>query len=239
MEDTQSEQTKERTKPPVGAVQWFADFFKLLERIRIDKVDNALLTTNNVVPSASEYKVMGGLRFLDLIKEDGTATERMKSLSVVGAEYQKNFEKMVRDAYTILFGKVKDLEQAIPDDVINCLRTNYGMAPSTAKQGAQIFVFLAQKAGIPLSQTIIEKLSVSPEKAKAIGKTPRKAKQARQRAKSVEEGAQEQLPTEALARFTLKGTGYVDIKDKDTLGIAKAYLKILSKKLGIDEEESK
>jgi len=41
----------------------------------------------------------------------------------------------------------------------------------------------------------------------------------------------------SLARFTLKDTGYVDVKDKDTFEIAKAYLKVLAKKLGIKEEE--
>lgn len=38
-----------------------------------------------------------------------------------------------------------------------------------------------------------------------------------------------------LARFTIKDVGYVDIKDRDTFEIAKAYLKVLAKKLGIEE----
>ena len=49
---------------------------------------------------------------------------------------------------------------------------------------------------------------------------------------------QEQLPNDVLARFTLKGAGYIDIKDKDTFGIAKAYLKVLSKKLGFPEKNA-
>jgi len=230
--------TKKKQKPPVGAVQWFAEFFELLERIKIDKVDNALLTANKVVPSGSEYKVVNGLKFLGLIKDDGNATERMKSLSVVGAEYQTNFEKMIRDAYTLLFDKVKNLEQALADDVINCFRINYGLAPSTAKQGARIFVFLAQKAGITLSQQITSKLEVILEGRKSkrkIKKQP-EAPERKYESRGVE-GLQERLPEEALARFILKNTGYVDIKDKDTFKIAESYLKILSKKLGITEEE--
>jgi len=42
----------------------------------------------------------------------------------------------------------------------------------------------------------------------------------------------------SLARFTLKDIGYVDIKDKDTYEIARAYLKVLAKKLGIPESEN-
>lgn len=238
MTDSKPTTTEEKLKPPVGAVLWFTEFFKVSERIKIDKVDNTFLTTNKIVPSGSEYKVIGGLRFLDLIKEDGSATERMKSLSVVGAEYQKNFEKMVRDAYALLFDKVKNLEQALADDVINCFRVNYGMAPSTAKQGAQIFVSFAQKSGIALSQSILDELGVSLERKKTTRPITKKPKEPKQKGEpSAEEGAQEPLPEEALGRFTLKGVGYVDIKDEDTFGIAKAYLKVLAKKLGITEAE--
>lgn len=231
--------TEVKLKPPVGAVQWFAEFFKLLERIKIDKVDNALLTANHIVPSGSEYKVVSGLKFLGLINDEGSATERMKSLSVVGAEYQTNFEKMVRDAYALLFDKVKNLEQTLADDVINCFRVDYGKAPSTAKQGARIFVFLAQKAGITLSEHITERLVVSLERKKPTRRITKRPKEPKRRyePKSAEEGLQEPLSEETLARFTLKDVGYVDVKDKDTLQIAKAYLKLLSKKLGITEEE--
>jgi len=229
---------KMKLRPPVGAVQWFDKFFKLLKRIKIPKVDNALLTTNNIVPSRSEYKVIGGLRFLGLINEDGSATERMKSLSVLGVEYQTNFEKMVRDAYALLFDKVKNLEQALADDVINCLRMSYGSAPSSAKQSARIFVYLAQKAGITLSQQIAERLTVNLERKRRTRRTERRAKTPKQgyERKSGED-LQERLPEEALARFRLKDAGYTDIKDKDTFEIAKVYMKILSKKLGITEEE--
>jgi hypothetical protein len=39
-------------------------------------------------------------------------------------------------------------------------------------------------------------------------------------------------------RFSLKGVGYVDIKDRETFELAKAYFKVLAKKLGIVEEEA-
>jgi len=46
------------------------------------------------------------------------------------------------------------------------------------------------------------------------------------------------IPERVLARFILKDVGYVDVKDKDTFEIARAYLKVLAKKLGINEGES-
>lgn len=51
---------------------------------------------------------------------------------------------------------------------------------------------------------------------------------------SEEQGGE--LPPSAIARFTLKDVGYVDIKDADTYMLAKSYLKVLAKKLGIEEE---
>lgn len=153
------------------AVSWYAKFFETLERIKVEKVDSNFLTTNNIVSSDNVYKVINGLRFLGLIKEDDSATERMRSLNVVGADYQKNFEKMVRDAYTILFSKV-NIERALAEDVINCFRVDYDMAPTTAKLAAQIFVFLAQKAGISLSDSIVEKLAIRGENENGYKKAP-------------------------------------------------------------------
>jgi len=149
--------------PPSGTPTWYEGFFKLLERIRIDKVDAQFLKTHKMAPS-NERRFVSGLKFLGLVDNDGNATERMKSLSLVGNELAGNFDKMVRDAYSVLFSKVVDLEKAKADDVINCLRIDYHMAPSTAKQGARIFVFLARKAKMPLSESIADELEAKPRK---------------------------------------------------------------------------
>jgi hypothetical protein len=227
--------TTKKVNPPIGAVEWYDKFFKLLDRIKIDKIDKEFLV-DKVVPSSNVYKVIGGLKFLGLINKDGSATDRMKSLNVVGADFQKNLEKTVRDAYTSLFERIKNLEQALPEDVINFFRGEYDMSPNTAKQSAKIFVFLAQKSGINLSQSIVDKLGIDLERKKP-GIIERKPRETRQKSQLLGVGAKEELLSEeALGRFILKGAGYVDIKDRDTFEIAKAYLKLLAKKLGITEE---
>jgi hypothetical protein len=231
--ESKAEQAGEKLKPPFGAVQWYSDFFKLCERIKIDRVDVQFLRTHEIASKGNENKVVNGLKFLCLIKEDGSATEKMKSLGVVGEGFQKSLQAIVREAYSVLFNAFKnDLEKAKPQDVINSLRGKpYEMAPSTAKLGAQVFVFLAQKAEIPLSQEIVDELEVSQERKKVthFERKPRPHKE------DEEESPQKQLPQEAIARLILRGTGHVDIKDKDDFEIAKAYWKVLSKKLGIAE----
>ena len=239
MGESKAEQAGEKPKPPFGSAQWYSNFFKLCERIKIDRVDAQFLKTHEIVSKGNEYKVVSGLRFLGLIKEDGSATEKMKSLGVVGEGFQKNLQEIVREAYSILFDAFKnDLEKAKPQDVINSLRGEpYEMAPSTAETGAKVFVFLAQKAGIPLSQEIVSELEVSQERKK-VTHPEGKAKRRKQEPEEDDEGLQKQLPQEAIARLILKGSGHVDIKDKDDFEIAKAYWKVLSKKLGITEEQS-
>lgn len=44
------------------------------------------------------------------------------------------------------------------------------------------------------------------------------------------------IPQDVLGRFTIKDVGYVDVRDSDTYELAKSYLKVLAKKLGIKEE---
>jgi hypothetical protein len=44
------------------------------------------------------------------------------------------------------------------------------------------------------------------------------------------------IPEGVLGRVTVKDVGYIDVKDKTTYEIAKAYLRIFAEKLGIKEE---
>lgn len=141
-------------KPPQGSVVWYKDFFGLLNRREIDKVDTQFLRTYDIA-SNNEGKVTSGLKFLGLTDEDGNATDNLRKLRVVGPEFTKNLEEVVRDAYSVLLSKV-ECEKALGKDVINCFITEYDMAKSTAKQAAKIFVFLGKKAKIPISKELEE-----------------------------------------------------------------------------------
>jgi len=223
--------------PPQGSVKWYDDFLKILESRNVAKVDKTFLQ-NQSMASGNESKMISGLKFLGLIDKEGNATETMNSLSVKGEKRKENLEKVVRTAYSLLFDVVKiKLEEADSDTLVNCFKTDYKMGSlTTAEQGARIFVFLTQQAGIPLSQSIVEKLAVSLERAKALSQTARKPRAQKPIPEPQAGQIIRKLPEEVLARFELKDTGYVDIKSKDDFEIAKAYWKALAKKLGITEE---
>lgn len=150
---SKTETPKKQMQPPYGSVKWYNDFFKLLERLTIDNVDASFLK-NYKIANGNEYKVISGLKFLGLIDEDGKATEKMRMLKLIGEDYTKNLEKIVRNAYSVLLKKVTNLEIAEPKDVTNCLINDYKMARSTARMGTKIFVFLADKAKIPISESL-------------------------------------------------------------------------------------
>lgn len=184
-----NDSTKKR-KPPYGAVSWYENFFSLLERVQIDKVDAIFLKTNNVVSASNVYSVINGLKFLDLIDDEGNATSRMNSLKVVGGEYKKNFQKMVEEAYTSLISKV-ELEKALTDDVINRFIREYDMTRSTATQATKIFVFLARNAGLTLSEQLQEMKAPErppPDRRKKREKRERKPPSRRKRKEVTPEG---------------------------------------------------
>lgn len=225
-------------RPPQGSVVWYDFLLKLLETRKVPSVDRKFFQDQNVA-SGNEGKIIAGLKFLGLIDNEGGSTEAMDSLSVVGDQRKKNLQNVVRKAYSLLFEEVEiDLEKADANTLINSFKTDYNMGSlTTAKQAAKIFVFLAQRANIALSQSIIEKLAVSQVRKRPPPTARRRRKPKESETTGTQEVVQEQLSEEVLARLTLKGVGYVDIKDKDTYQIARAYLKVLSKKLDITEEE--
>lgn len=215
--------------PPIGTFGWYSSFFDKLERVKVDNVDKKFITDNKIAPENNATSVISGLKFLNLIKEDGSATDKIKSLDIVGPDYQKNLEIIVHEAYSILFNKIKKLNQSQFEDILNCFKLDYNMAPSTAQQATSIFIGIAQRAGIKLSEQILERSKPVVERNKSKQESSKTSKTKRK--KVLENKGEEQLPETVLARLTLTGTGHVDIKSKDDLEIAEAMWKALHKKL--------
>jgi hypothetical protein len=196
LSDTSGETPSKRATPPYGNLRWYADFFDTCERIKVEKVDAQFIKSYAITPNGVEYKIINGLRFLGLINPDGTATESMKSLGVVGEAFQKNLGGIVRESYKDLFDTIKDFQNAKSDDIINFLRAEYNMAPSMADESARIFVFLAQKAGIALSQDIISRFGVS-EGGKSSAKAQKKREEPKGKITKIKESyAEDRKPPE-------------------------------------------
>ena len=139
-------------KPPYGSPLSFKKFFELVQAQKPDKVDSEFLKINGV-GAGNEAKVLLGLRFLGLITENGTPTEKLASLRVVGDDFKKNLAAIVTAAYADLMSKVV-LERAKPENLINYLVTKYGMAGSLARNAAKVFVSLCNESGITVSEEL-------------------------------------------------------------------------------------
>lgn len=221
--------------PASGSPMWYDALLKLLESRQITKIDKAFLENQDPkIASGNESTLIAGLKFLGLVDKDGNAKEAMSSLSLKGEKRKENLEKVVRTAYSLLFDEVKlNLAEANADTLTNCFKIDYKMGSlTTAERASRVFVFLAQQAGIPLSESIAGELGASRER-KATTRKPREPNRGNEPKSPASK--QDQLSEEVLARFTLKDVGSVDIKDEDTFGLAKAFFKVLAKKLGIPE----
>jgi len=165
--------TAEKLKPPYGRQSsWYETFFDLNQRQKLDKIDLDFIRLN-IVSHKDEYKLFNGLRFLGLIKEDGIATGRLASLRVVGDDFKKNLNGIVKEAYQNLFSAIV-VEKAKPENLINYFVQKHEMGFSIAEQATKLFVYFAKKTDISISP---ELLSMEMEKRPRTGKgLPKKTK---------------------------------------------------------------
>lgn len=123
------------------------------------------------------------------------------------------------ELWKLIYEKFTKKGLSLPSNFWPEIRDWTGLPPEEARNAAKI-VKKAYSADIKYVKPEYELEKEAPELTKRKIEAPT----------AISEGI--------LARFTLKDIGYVDIKDKDTYEIAKAYLKVLAKKLEITEEEN-
>ena len=112
-------------------------------------VDESLLRANKVAPN-NEYKVVGALRFLDLIDDEGKPTEKSRLLKTRGATYMLNLQELVRQAYADLFKRIS-LREATRDLIYNYFVTEAKMGSEMAVKAMRFFIELCRLAGFETS----------------------------------------------------------------------------------------
>ncbi len=144
--------TKE-IRPPYSLFSQYKKFLDLNSKQKIDSVDPEFLRLNNVATGKDEYKVVKGLRFLDLINEKGEATEKLRGLRVIGDQFKTNLRKVVETSYRDLLKRII-VQSGKPDNVISFFMQKFSMAEGTARQAARIFVELALASGMNVSDEL-------------------------------------------------------------------------------------
>ncbi|MBI2848928.1 MAG: DUF5343 domain-containing protein [Chloroflexi bacterium] len=143
---------REKPAPPYGPTRGMIQGLQLLQRITPAKVDEGLLKSQGIAPR-NEYKVIGALRFLGLIDEEGKPTERAHLLKTRGSAYAFNLQEIIRSSYADLFRYLKDRESS-QEEIYNYFVAREKLGAEMAVKSARFFASLCQVASIDLGEPV-------------------------------------------------------------------------------------
>jgi hypothetical protein len=135
--------------PPYGPSRGTLQALQLLRRTTPTRIDSDFLRVNKIAPG-NEYKVVGALRFLDLIDEDGRPTESSRLLKTKGATYTLALQDIVRNAYSGVFHKMKPKE-ITRDGIYNYFVTEGGLGAEMATKATRFLIKLCRLAEIEIA----------------------------------------------------------------------------------------
>lgn len=136
------------TIPPYGPTRGMLQALELMRRASPQKVDGNFLRRHQIAPG-NEYKVVGALRYLGLIDEEGRPTEKSRLLKTKGAAFTSALKDIVRQAYRGLFQWLGERGNS-PDEIYNYFVTQEGLGVEMATKTTRFFVQLCHLAEIDL-----------------------------------------------------------------------------------------
>lgn len=148
---------------PYGPTKGMMQALQLMCRTTPPKVDGNFLRLNKIAPG-NEYKVIGALRFLGIIDDEGRPTDQSRFLKTKGATFTVALQQIVRNAYKNVFASL-DGHKCSHEDVYNHFVVESGLAPEMAAKTTRFFIQLCQMAEIDLGLTHKEKAVTEPKKA--------------------------------------------------------------------------
>jgi len=134
--------------PPYGPTRGMLQALELMRRASPQKVDGGFLRRHQIAPG-NEYKVVGALRYLGLIDEEGRPTEKSRLLKTRGAAFTSALKDIVRNAYRGLFQWLGERGSS-PDEIYNYFVTQEGLGVEMATKTTRFFVQLCHLAEIDL-----------------------------------------------------------------------------------------
>ena len=154
--------------PPYGPTRGTLQSLQLLRRTTPSRIDSDFLRVNKLAPG-NEYKVVGALRFLGLIDDDGRLTDSSRLLKTKGATYTLALQDIVRNAYSGVFHglKPKDITR---DGIYNYFVTEGGLGAEMATKATRFLIRLCRLAEI----------EIAPDAAQPTPRGKRRARSQRQ-----------------------------------------------------------
>jgi hypothetical protein len=120
----------------------------MLRRTTPSRIDSDYLRVSKIAPG-NEYKVVGALRFLALIDDDGRPTDSSRLLKTKGATYTLALQDIVRNAYSGVFHTLKPKE-ITRDGIYNYFVTEGGLGAEMATKATRFLLRLCRLAEIEI-----------------------------------------------------------------------------------------
>ncbi len=124
----------------------------LLQKSSVARINEELLRANRIAPG-NEYKVIGALKFLGVIDDNGTPTEKGRAFRTKGPVYILALQEAVKRSYQKVFSSV-DIEQATKDDLFNHFIMDWSIGPEMATKASRFFIELCRMANITVSASL-------------------------------------------------------------------------------------
>lgn len=158
----------DKALPPYLSYRTFSTFVDGLKVGIPARIDRSVMKT---LSGANQSWLMGALRYLKLISDDGVPTDRLRQLvGSEGADHQKRLQEVAKAAYAFLFREGFHLQTATPRQLDEAF-AKAGPTGDTVRRCVTFFVALAKDGGLPLSPHIekTNRASRAPRRRRANG----------------------------------------------------------------------
>ncbi len=209
------DKAEKRQGIPYGPTQGIVEGLALLQRLSPSRVDTELLRAQKIAPG-NEYKVVGALKFLGVLDDQGQPTPSSRRLKTRGPAFTQAFQDMLRNAYKELFDTL-DLSTASRDDIYNFFVSEMAMGSEMAQKATRSFLELSRLADIPLNPRLQERPRRGRPRRPSNGATPSAPSSAREPAPQAPQQASTSPITVEGVPFILALTPEVAALDEDTL----------------------
>ena len=136
--------------PPYGPTKGTIQALQMLRRTTPTRIDSDFLRVNKLAPG-NEYKVVGALKFLGLIDNEGRPTDGSRLLKTKGATYTLALQDIVRNAYTGVFHTLRH-DDLTRDSIYNYFVTDGGLGAEMATKATRFLLKLCRLAEIEIGQ---------------------------------------------------------------------------------------
>jgi hypothetical protein len=133
---------------PYGPTRGMLQALQLMRKSTPPRVDGSLLRLHKIAPG-NEYKVVGALKFLGIIDDEGRPTEKSHLLKTKGPTFTSALGNIVRSAYKNLFHRLNGVVYTA-EDIYNYFIAEEDLTPEMATKTTRFFVQLCQLAEIDL-----------------------------------------------------------------------------------------